>query len=95
MNIFPPPGSQWPSEIQERFGEASQFAKTNEVSWSRDLSQVIGQGHFEPPPWNEIIGHVRPRGGPAGLIILGGKIVAEWGDTSRPDMTFSCAKSCI
>jgi len=95
MNIFPPPGSKWPSEIEERFSEASRFAEINEISWSRDLSQVIGQGHFEPPPWNEIIGHVRPRGGPAGLIVLGGKIVAEWGDTNRPDMTFSCAKSCI
>ena len=95
MTIFPPAGPNWPSAFKTTFSEAARFAEENETPWSRDLSQVIGQGHFEPPPWNEIIGHVRPRGGPAGLIVLDGKIAAEWGDTSRPDMTFSCAKSCI
>jgi hypothetical protein len=50
---------------------------------------------FEPPPWNELLGHVRPRGGPAGLVVRGGRIVAEWGDTHRPDVTFSVAKSFV
>jgi CubicO group peptidase (beta-lactamase class C family) len=38
---------------------------------------------------------VRERGGPAGLILKGGRIVAEWGDTARTDMTFSIAKSYL
>ena len=46
-------------------------------------------------PTTTVIGEVRPRGGVNGLILRGGRIVAEWGDTRRTDMTFSCAKSYI
>lgn len=35
------------------------------------------------------------RGGPAGLIVRDGYIVAEWGDTERPDLTFSVTKSFV
>jgi CubicO group peptidase (beta-lactamase class C family) len=49
----------------------------------------------ERAPDDEIIGPVTPRGGPAGLILRGGRIVAEWGDPDRPDMTFSIAKSYL
>src|SRR5216684_3120775 len=49
----------------------------------------------EPPPWNEIIGEVAPRGAPNGLVLHRGLIVAEWGDTARVDMTFSVAKSYL
>ena len=49
----------------------------------------------ERPPWNETLGPVRPRGGPNGLLLRGGEIVAEWGDTARADMTFSVAKSYL
>ena len=78
-----------------KFADAVNFAEANETPWDRDLGKVIDAGYFEPPPWNEIIGHVRPRGGPAGVIVQGGETVAEWGDADRPDMTFSVAKSFI
>jgi hypothetical protein len=42
-----------------------------------------------------VLGPVRPRGGPNGLILRGGYIAAEWGDTGRADMTFSVAKSYL
>ncbi|MEF8800439.1 MAG: serine hydrolase [Halolamina sp.] len=35
------------------------------------------------------------RGGPAGVILKEGKLVAEWGDTGRVDHCFSCAKSFL
>lgn len=35
------------------------------------------------------------RGGPAGVILKEGKLVAEWGDTERVDHCFSCAKSFL
>ena len=38
---------------------------------------------------------MRERGGPAGLVLRNGRIVAEWGDTTRPDMSFSIAKSYL
>jgi CubicO group peptidase (beta-lactamase class C family) len=75
--------------------EAASFAERSETPWARDLETVIGKGFFEPPPWNEIIGEVAPRGAPNGLILHRGLIVAEWGDTGRVDMTFSVAKSYL
>src|SRR5206468_4861932 len=42
-----------------------------------------------------LLGPVRPRGGPNGLILRGGFVVAEWGDTHSADMTFSVAKSYL
>jgi CubicO group peptidase (beta-lactamase class C family) len=38
---------------------------------------------------------MKSRGGPNGLIIKNGYIVAEWGDTRRVDMTFSVTKSYL
>jgi CubicO group peptidase (beta-lactamase class C family) len=35
------------------------------------------------------------RGGPAGVILRHGYIVAEWGDTERADLTFSVTKSFV
>ena len=52
-------------------------------------------GLFEPPPHNEILGPIRPRGGPNGLILRGGAVVARWGDTRQVDFTFSAAKSYL
>src|SRR5262249_13816894 len=34
-------------------------------------------------------------GGPNGLVLRGGRIIAEWGETTRVDMTFSVAKSYL
>lgn len=100
---FPPPhGKEWPRAIPAEadidagaLAEAVAFAAAHETPWGRDLAQVIGKGHFEPPPWNEIIGPVRPRGAPNGLILRHGRIVGEWGDTNQVDMTFSVAKSYL
>ena len=49
----------------------------------------------ETGPWSEVTGPVKPRGGPAGLILKGGRIAAEWGDTRLTEMTFSVAKSYL
>jgi CubicO group peptidase (beta-lactamase class C family) len=35
------------------------------------------------------------RGGPAGMILHRGRVVAEWGDVERVDHCFSCAKSFL
>ncbi|HVJ55067.1 MAG TPA: serine hydrolase [Aliidongia sp.] len=74
---------------------AARFASEQETTWPRDLRAHLEAGCFEPPPWNEIIGPVEPRGGPNGLILHRGRILAQWGDTRRADMVFSVAKSCL
>jgi CubicO group peptidase (beta-lactamase class C family) len=100
---FPAPdGAAWP-EVRAadagfhagRLDDVVRFAEAHETPWSRDLAHVIGNAYFEPPPWNEILGPVFPRGGPNGLITRHGKLVARWGDTRRADLTFSVAKSYL
>ncbi len=98
----PPQGMEWrlarPGETgldPAALAEAVAFAAARETPWPRDLAEVLGKGYFEPPPWNEIIGPVAPRGAPNGLVLHHGLIVAEWGDTGRVDMTFSVAKSYL
>jgi CubicO group peptidase (beta-lactamase class C family) len=76
------------------------FAQANESSWPRSLyypdGRYVGLVEWnESGPWSDIAGPVRERGGPAGLILKRGRVVAEWGDTARTDMTFSIAKSYI
>src|SRR5260370_4180695 len=74
---------------------AARYAAERETPWGRDLSQVVERDFGEEPPWNEALGPVRPRGGPNGLVLRHGRIVAEWGDTGQIDLTFSVAKSYL
>ena len=85
-----------PQKLQAAIG----FAEAAENPWPRSFyypdGRYVGIVEWnETGPWSEIAGVVRERGGPAGTILKGGRIVAEWGDTARPDVTFSCAKSYL
>src|SRR5260221_383540 len=98
--VPPPHGAQWRRAAPGETGldpgaleAAAAFAGSHETPWARDLETVIGKGFFEPPPWNEVIGEVAPRGAPNGLVLHRGLIVAEWGDTARVDMTFTADKT--
>ncbi|MEO1492203.1 MAG: serine hydrolase [Pseudomonadota bacterium] len=63
---------------------------------NRDIGAALAGGHFsEPLPDGEIIGPVRPRGDPSGMIMIGGEVVASWGPMDAPDMTFSVTKSYL
>jgi CubicO group peptidase (beta-lactamase class C family) len=75
--------------------EAVRFAAAHETAWPRDLRAHLEAGFFEPPPFNEILGPIRERGAPNGLILRHGNVVASWGDTSQVDFTFSVAKSYL
>ena len=75
--------------------EAVRYALSHETPWPRDLRAHLEAGFFEPPPHNEILGPIRPRGAPNGLILRGGVIVACWGNTRQVDFTFSMAKSYL
>jgi len=86
-----------PEQLQlnvNKLNQAVQFAKDNEYSGSRDLRLAILKG-FEREPFHEILGPTKKRGGPAGMIIKDGFIVAKWGDLERVDMTFSVTKSYL
>ena len=99
--LFPGRWDEWETRTAEQAGfdtarldEAIAFAQGAASRESRDLEKVIGEA-FANEPFNTIIGPTRPRGDASGMIIRGGFIVAEWGDTTRADMTFSVTKSYL
>jgi CubicO group peptidase (beta-lactamase class C family) len=80
--------------------EAIAFAQTAQSKWPANMRMPDGQfvmtyDSGEKAPDNEVLGPVTPRGGHAGMVYRGGKLLAEWGDVARPDMTFSVAKSYL
>lgn len=79
---------------------ATAFAQDHDSTWPYSLylpdGRYIGTAYVgDKPPHDQPIGVVRPRGAPAGVVLSGGRIVAEWGDTARADTTYSAAKSYI
>ncbi|HKU98189.1 MAG TPA: serine hydrolase [Vineibacter sp.] len=83
-----------------RLAQAVAFVQAHGSPWPQSLYNPDGRFCLtaeagERAPDDEILGPVTPRGGPAGLILRHGQIVAEWGDADRPDMTFSVAKSYL
>ena len=99
-NYFPPRG-KWERRTPAQMGfdaarlqAAVEFSIASESKAPRDLEE----GH--PFSWgrepNDVpLGPFRTRGPQTGLIIKDGYIIAEWGDITRVDMTFSVAKSFL
>ena len=102
-SIVPPPyGAPWPEAPADVAGmhwmwleEAAHFASENETPWPYDLKLHLESGFFEPPPDNEILGPIRPRGPANGLVLRRGFKIASWGETDQADFTFSAAKSYL
>jgi CubicO group peptidase (beta-lactamase class C family) len=46
-------------------------------------------------PWPYVMGPVLDRGAPNGVVWVGGREVARWGDPGRREMAFSIAKSAL
>jgi CubicO group peptidase (beta-lactamase class C family) len=102
MPYFPPTHPTWAHADPDSAGLdpaaialAARHASEQETPWSRDLARMVRSDFGEEPPWNEPLGPVRPRGGPNGLVVREGRIVAEWGDSLQVDLTFSVAKSYL
>lgn len=98
---FPLRGNNWeiksPNELQlnsDKLDKAIAFAKENEYSGDRDLRVAILKG-FSREPFHYLAGPTKKRGGPAGVILKNGYIIAQWGDVNRVDMTFSVTKSYL
>jgi CubicO group peptidase (beta-lactamase class C family) len=98
---FPARGITWEEVKPAKVGlkeielqAAVKFAEENEYSGPRDLRLAILQG-FAHEPYHDILGPTKKRGGPAGMIIKDGRVVAQWGDIKRVDMTFSVTKSYL
>jgi CubicO group peptidase (beta-lactamase class C family) len=100
-----PEAGEWPTAAPADAGlasaaldEAVAYHRAHETRWRRDF--LTDDGRFigvvdEPESAGGVLGPLRPRGGPSGLVARGGRIVAEWGETERVEMSFSIAKSYL
>lgn len=95
------PDSDWqtkkPEELKmnkKTLDSAVAFALNSENKVEKDL-RIANLKAFSREPDYKILGPMKERGGPAGLVIKNGFIVAEWGDINRVDMTFSVTKSYL
>ena len=98
---FPGRGPSWQEKTPAELGwdstelsEAVQYAIANEADTPKDLRGYL-ESRFEGLPDQEILGPLKERGPASGMILHRGYIVAEWGDTSRTDVTFSVTKSFL
>ena len=97
----PSAGDAWqyraPGEVgmdSAPLAEAVAFAIDGEPNTPRDLESWM-RSCAGADPYAALIEDLKPRGGPAGLILRHGYIVAEWGDTKRVDVTYSVTKSFL
>lgn len=77
-----------------KLAAAVEFARTHENPAPRDLA-LAGALERAYEPYDAIVGPTQDRGGPAGIILSGGRVVTTWGDPERVDMTFSLSKSFL
>jgi len=96
-----PDRHDWERRTAEQVGmnpqqleQAIAFARANETSNSRDLEMVHYASH-STEPFSAPVGPFKPRGELTGVIVRNGYLVAEWGEPSRVDMTFSATKSFL
>ena len=73
---------------------AVNFAIKNEVKMDYDLRIANMKSYVREPDY-KILGPMKERGKPAGIVLKNGYIVAKWGDLERVDMTFSVTKSYL
>ncbi len=79
---------------ETRIADAIAFHRAHETKQPRDLRRAHDLT-FAREAYGEPLGPFESRGEPTGLIIRHGYVVAEWGEPSRVDMTFSVTKSFL
>ena len=78
-----------------KLDEAVKYAIANENPGPKDLALDLALTFGAREPFDTLIGPTRERAAANGIVIRHGYVVAEWGDTKRPDMTFSVTKSFL
>src|SRR4051812_3341121 len=87
-----------PDEVGMNAGmvaEAVKIAIANESTGSKVMDRYLVESFFGREPFGTPIGPIKDRGGASGLITRHGYVVAEWGEPSRVDMTFSVTKTFL
>lgn len=99
---FPPRGDwqrQAPADAgldAAKLAEAVAYAQAHENPAPRDQALALAQTFGKAEPYfGGQLGPTRERAAANGLVIRRGKVVAEWGDTRRVDMSHSITKSFL
>ncbi len=99
---YVPPRHEWERRSPAEAGfdaaalaEAVEYAKSQAEVEPADLREVLHETFGSSEPDYRILGPVIPREQASGMIVRDGRIVAEWGDIHRVDMTFSAVKSYL
>jgi CubicO group peptidase (beta-lactamase class C family) len=74
---------------------AIKFAIANESPAPKDQALAHALSFGQTEAFDSLIGPTRERAALNGLVIRGGYVVAEWGDTGRADMTYSVTKTFL
>jgi CubicO group peptidase (beta-lactamase class C family) len=97
-----PERRDWQKRTPEEMGmsssllkQAIDFAIANESKAPKDLALDHELSAFGREPYAELIGPTTVRAPLNGLVVRGGYVVAEWGETSKVDMTFSVTKTFL
>jgi len=100
-DYFPPRGTwehKQPAELgfdPARLQQAIDFSIANENPATKDLALDLKQTFGAREPGFKLLGATQPRAALSGLVIHHGYIAAEWGDTTRTDMTHSVTKTFL
>ncbi|MCS4307898.1 CubicO group peptidase (beta-lactamase class C family) [Rheinheimera pacifica] len=100
-HYFPPAG-QWQQATPQSLGvnaeklqQAVDYAIASENPAARDQAIVQATTFGAREPYDQIIGPMSVRAGANGLIVYRGKVIAQWGDTQKVDMTHSISKTFL
>jgi CubicO group peptidase (beta-lactamase class C family) len=74
--------------------EAVKTAIAAESKGSKNMQHYLVES-YSREPFDTPIGPIKDRGSASGVVVHNGYIVAEWGDPSRVDMTFSVTKTFL
>ena len=78
-----------------RLDEAVKLAVADENPGPRNMAIYLATTFGAAEPFGTPIGPVKDAGGPAGVVLRHGYLVAEWGNPERVDMTFSVTKTFL
>jgi CubicO group peptidase (beta-lactamase class C family) len=97
-----PPAGQWQHATPQSLGvnaaklqQAVDFAIASDNPAAKDQAIVQATTFGAREPFDQIIGPMSVRAPANGLIVYRGKVIAQWGDTMRVDMTHSISKTFL
>ncbi|GAC1367048.1 MAG: serine hydrolase [Hymenobacter sp.] len=94
---FPAPGEAWQHQAPAEAGfDAPRLAEAVAFALTQETTQMTPTFSTQEEIFGKLLGPMpTSRAATNGLVLRHGYIVAEWGDTQRPDPTYSVAKSFL